>query len=123
MYDMSLLKEKIEQINDALSRIEKRSSAVKSPTDFLKTDANQDKLDAIAMLLIAIGESFKKIDKETEGAFLKKYPEIDWKGIIGVRHVLAHDYFDIDVEEIYKICKQDIPVLRKVISHMLSAMK
>ncbi len=30
---------------------------------------------------------------------MKKYPEIDWKGVIGVRHVLAHDYFDIDVEE------------------------
>jgi len=123
MYDLSLLKEKLQQINDALSRIENRSSAVKAPADFLKTDANQDKLDAIAILLIAIGESFKKIDKETEGSFLKKYPEIDWKGVIGVRHVLAHDYFDIDVEEIYKICKQDIPVLRKVISRMLSEMK
>jgi uncharacterized protein with HEPN domain len=123
MYDLSLLKEKLQQINDALSRIEKRSSAVKAPADFMKTDANQDKLDAIAMLLIAIGESFKKIDKETESAFLKKYSEIDWKGVIGVRHVLAHDYFDIDVEEIYKICKQDIPVLRKVISRMLSEMK
>jgi len=123
MYDLSLLKEKLQQINDALSRIEKRSSAVKAPADFMKTYANHDKLDAIAILLIAIGESFKKIDKETESAFLKKYSEIDWKGVIGVRHVLAHDYFDIDVEEIYKICKQDIPVLRKVISRMLSEMK
>jgi uncharacterized protein with HEPN domain len=73
MHDLNLIQEKLEQINDALSRIEKRSSAIKTPTDFLKTDANQDKLDAIAMLLIAIGESFKKIDKETEGSFLKNY--------------------------------------------------
>lgn len=55
MYDKSLLKEKLQQINDALSRIEKRFSTVKAPADFLKTDANRDKLDAIAMLLIAIG--------------------------------------------------------------------
>ena len=75
------------------------------------------------MLLIAIGESFKKIDKETEGEFLKNYPDIDWKGVIGVRHVLAHDYFDLDVEEIYKICKHDIPLLGKTITHMLENIK
>lgn len=40
-----------------------------------------------------------------------------------MRHVLAHDYFDLDVEEIYKICKQDIPHLRKTLELMLGAMK
>ncbi|MBN1382596.1 MAG: DUF86 domain-containing protein [Deltaproteobacteria bacterium] len=48
---------------------------------------------------------------------------MDWKGVIGVRHVLAHDYFDIDVEEIYKICKHDIPRLRDTIAHMLETVK
>ncbi len=119
MYDKTLLKDKLEQINEAVSRIEKRFSTISAPSDFLKTEPNRDKLDGIAMLLIAIGESFKKIDKETKGEFLKQYPDIDWKGIIGVRHVLAHDYFDIDAEEIYKICKQDIPHLRKTLNRML----
>jgi uncharacterized protein with HEPN domain len=119
MYDKTLLRDKLEQINEAMARIEKRFSAIASPSDFIATEPNQDKLDAIAMVLIAIGESFKKIDKETGGEFLKNYPDIDWKGVIGVRHVLAHDYFDIDVEEIYKICKHDIPHLRKTIAHML----
>jgi uncharacterized protein with HEPN domain len=102
---------------------EKRFSAIGTPSDFMTTEPNQDKLDAIAMLLIAIGESFKKIDKETEGQFLKNYPGIDWKGVIGVRHVLAHDYFDLDVEEIYKICKHDIPLLGKTINNMLEMIK
>jgi uncharacterized protein with HEPN domain len=75
------------------------------------------------MSLIAVGESFKKIDKETEGLFLKKYPEIDWKGVIGVRNILAHDYFDIDVEEIYKICQRDIPHLLKTLKHMLESVE
>ena len=123
MYDKTLLKDKLEQISEAVSRIEKRFSTIGVPSDFLTTEPNQDKLDAIAMLLIAIGESFKKIDKETKGEFLKKYPDIDWKGVIGVRHVLAHDYFDIDAEEIYKICKQDIPYLRKTLERMLGAIK
>ncbi|OGP50630.1 MAG: antitoxin [Deltaproteobacteria bacterium RBG_13_43_22] len=119
MYDKTLLRDKLEQINEAVARIERRFSGIGSPSDFTTTELNQDKLDAIAMLLIAIGESFKKIDRETEGEFLRKYPDIDWKGVIGVRDVLAHDYFDLDAEEIYKICKYDIPNLRKTLARML----
>ena len=123
MYDKSLLKDKLEQILKAVLRIEKRFSTIGTPFDFILTEPNRDKLDAIAMLLIAIGESFKKIDKETKGELLTKYPEIDWKGVIGVRHVLAHDYFDLDVEEIFKICKQDISYLKKTIIEMLEQTK
>jgi uncharacterized protein with HEPN domain len=123
MYDKTLLREKLEQIMDAVARISRRFAGIETPMDFLASDVNHDKLDAIAMLLIAVGESFKKIDKETEGLFLKNYPDIDWKGVIGVRNILAHDYFDIDVEQIYKICQRDIPQLMKVLEQMLGAVK
>ena len=81
MYDSLLLREKLEQIRDALIRIQKRFADIKKPEDFSADDASLDKLDAIAMMLIATGESFKKIDKETDGKFLTKYPQIDWKGV------------------------------------------
>ena len=123
MYDELLLKEKLEQIMDAVERINRRFAGITTPNDFQATDINHDKLDAIAMLLIAVGESFKKIDKETEGLFLKKYPEIDWKGVIGVRNILAHDCFDIDVEVIFKICQRDIPQLIKTLKQMRGTIK
>jgi uncharacterized protein with HEPN domain len=123
MYDKTLLKEKLEQIMDAVQRINRRFAGIETSLDFLATDVNHDKLDAISMLLIAVGESFKKIDKETKGSFLKKYPDIDWKGVIGVRNILAHDYFDIDVEEIYKICQRDIPKLMNTLEQMLASIK
>ena len=123
MYDKLLLKEKLEQILDAVERINRRFVGITTPNDFLATDINHDKLDAIAMLLIAVGESFKKIDKETEGSFLKKYPDIDWKGVIGLRNILAHDYFDIDVEVIFKICQRDIPQLIKMLEQMQDTIK
>ena len=122
MHDKTLLREKLVQILEAIERIERRFSGIATPNDFLASDANQDKLDAIAMLLIAIGESFRKIDTETKGAFLKTYSGIDWKGIIGVRNVLAHNYFDIDVEQIYKICYRDIPQLRKTLERMIATL-
>ena len=119
MYEKRLLKERLEQIMEAVMRIERRFTGIETPLDFTASDANQDKLDAIAMLLVAIGESFRKIDKETEGRLLTKYPDIDWKGVIGVRNVLAHDYFDIDAEQIFKICHRDIPQLKQVLELML----
>jgi uncharacterized protein with HEPN domain len=119
MSDKAFLKERLEQIMEAVERIERRFAGITTPPDFLSTDANHDKLDAIAMLLVAIGESFQKIDRETQGQFLKEYPDIDWKGVIGVRNVLAHHYFDIDVEEIHKICDRDIPQLKKTLERML----
>ena len=119
MFDKSLIREKLEQIQDALTRIQRRFSTVQSPEDFLCNDENMDKLDAIAMMLIAIGESFRKIDLETDGQWLSNYPEIDWSGVIGIRHVLAHDYFDIDAEQIYKTCQRDIPQLLSTVQQML----
>ncbi len=119
MPDMTLVREKLQQIEESLNRIQRRSSKISSPEDFTANEDNLDKLDAIAMMLIAIGESFKKIDIDTDGQWLTEYPEIDWRGVIGIRNVLAHDYFDIDAEEIYKICRRDVPQLLNTVQRML----
>jgi uncharacterized protein with HEPN domain len=76
-------------------------------------------LDAISMMLVAIGENFKKIDKETDFLLLARYPNVDWNGIKGVRDVLAHGYFDIDYEVIYKICDKEIAPLLATVETML----
>ena len=115
MYDRSLLIEKLKQIEEALERIHRRSKGIDSPDAFLDAPEGIDKLDAICMMLIAVGESFKKIDIETEGKLLSEYKQIDWKGVKGVRDVLSHNYFNIDAEEIFYICKHNLdPLLRSV---------
>ena len=114
MFDKSLIREKLEQIQNAILRIQRRFSTIHTPEDFLNDDENMDRLDAIA-----IGESFRKIDLETDGQWLSNYPEIDWSGVIGIRHVLAHDYFDIDAEQIFKTCQRDIPQLLNMVQQML----
>ena len=63
------------------------------------------------MILIAVGEAFKQIDSTTEGKLLARYPEVDWSGVMGVRDVIAHGYFDVDVDEVFSICRTDIPEL------------
>ncbi len=124
MYDVTLLLEKLEQIDDALAKIERRFANISSPDDFLDSDEGLDMLDGIAMMLIAIGENFKKIDKESEGKMLaKNYPDIHWSGIKGVRDILSHQYFNIDAEEIFYICTDDLQPLRNAVREMIKELK
>jgi uncharacterized protein with HEPN domain len=71
------------------------------------------------MKLIAVGESIKSLDKHTNKQLLQKYPEIEWRGVMGLRDIIVHHYFDVDAEEILRIAKQDIPVLEKVIQRII----
>ena len=61
------------------------------------------------MLLLAIGESIKGIDKMTNKQLLRNYPEVDWKGAMGIRDIIAHHYFDIDEAIVYDVVKNKLP--------------
>ncbi len=65
-------------------------------------------LDAICMLIIAIGESLKNLDKITNNSLLSQYPQVDWKGAKGMRDVISHHYFDVDAEEIFYTCSYNM---------------
>ena len=119
MYDRQLLHEKLIQIDEALQRIRRRSSSMKTVDDYLDSDHGLDMLDSIAMMLIAIGENFKKIDHETKGTLLCEYPEINWAGVKGIRDVLSHQYFNIDAEVIFNLCNKDLPNLIQAVQTML----
>ena len=80
MYDKILLLDILRQTSEAVQRVIKRFEPVDSVDFFTNSSEGMEKLDAICLLLIAIGESLKNIDKITGKALLNKYPEIDWKG-------------------------------------------
>ena len=101
MYDYELVAEILTQIETAITTLIERFSSISSASDFTDSVEGIEKLDAICMLLIATGESLKKVDKMTEGKLLAKYPEIDWKGVKGMRDIISHHYFDIDADEIF----------------------
>ncbi len=103
MYDRELILNILGQIKIASQRIERRFTKITSPKDFLALDEGVDRLDAICMMLIAIGENLKQLDKITDSKLLLKYPEVDWKGAKGVRDVISHHYFDINEEAVYTI--------------------
>jgi uncharacterized protein with HEPN domain len=119
MYDPELLVEKLQTLLEALERIPRRFADIDSPADFTSSDAGIDRMDAICMILIAAGEEIKNIDSKTEGKLLSRYPDIKWRGVMGVRDVLAHGYFQVNAEQLFAICQKDIPVLIKTIKSMI----
>jgi uncharacterized protein with HEPN domain len=123
MFDKPLVLSILKQIDKALEKLHSRTLHLRSVNDFTDTPAGMEKLDGVCMLFIAVGEALKNVDKITEGRLLSQYPEIDWKGAIGFRDIIAHHYFDIDADQIFWICQNELKPLstsvRKIISDLV----
>ena len=119
MSEDSRLSERLQMVLSALERIPTRFASINVPSDFVTSESGLEHMDSICMVLIAVGEEFKKIDRKTEGKLFAKYPQIEWRGAIGLRDILAHGYFQIDPEQLYKICNQSIPQLIETIRQMI----
>lgn len=119
MYDRDLVLEILTQIHQAAAIILKRFEPISSANDFTDSEGGMEKLDAICMQLIAIGESLKNLDKITGKSLLSKYPQIEWNKIKGMRDVISHHYFDVDAEVIFDVCRNHIDDLAKTISQII----
>ena len=123
MYDKELALEVLVQIEAALRTIAERFKPVKTVSDFTGSPAGMEKLDSICMLLIVIGETLKKLDKITDTSLLAKYPQIDWKKVKGLRDVISHQYFDVNAEGIFDVCKTKIGPLGDTIAKIIEDLK
>lgn len=119
MFEKEFVREILEQIYEAAERIIRRFEPIQTADDFTNSEAGMEKLDAICMQLVAIGESLKNLDKITENDLLTKYPVLNWKRIKGMRDIISHHYFDIDAGIIYDVCKNQIEKLRDTIKKMI----
>jgi uncharacterized protein with HEPN domain len=120
--DWELIKGILKKVQKALKTIEKRFHKVPD-ADFFRTEAGEERLDGICMLLEVVGESFSKIDKYSNKTFLSRYPEIAWKKIIGLRHIIAHDYFDIDADAVFNNCQTHLSPLLETVKRMIDDLK
>lgn len=107
-------------IQSAIDRLQDRTSSISSVDDFLDSSEGMILLDASCMLLIAIGESLKNLDKVTDGKLLPTYPLIPWKRVKGLRDIISHHYFDVDAEQIFWIVAHEVNPLKKGIEFFIS---
>ena len=94
----------IERIKAELSFIEKALSGI-SEEKFLSDDILQH---AIAMSLITIGECANHLSVE----FKAEHTQIEWVQIVAVRNIAAHGYWQLNMRQIWRGLKDDIPDLQ-----------
>jgi uncharacterized protein with HEPN domain len=109
----------LEDILSAIEKLEERTKDIHSVDDFLCSSSGMVLLDATCMLLIAIGESLKNLDKTTNGMLLPTYPSIPWKNVKGLRDIIAHHYFDVDASQILWIIMNEIAPLKDAIKFFI----
>ena len=110
----------LEDTLSAIERVEERTKDIHTIDDFLGSSSGMVLLDATCMLLIAIGESLKNLDKTTEGKLLPLYPDVPWKNVKGLRDIIAHNSFDVDAAQILWIVKNEIGPLKTAIQFFIN---
>jgi uncharacterized protein with HEPN domain len=106
-------REYLDAVADILESIAKALSFCDGMT--LKTFAKDDKtVFAVIRALELIGEAAKMVPASVR----KKYPDIPWRDMTGMRDKLVHEYFGVDLQTVWATVQQDLPALRPLIQRL-----
>ena len=119
MHDEELLYYSLKRIASTIERIIENSKEILDSEYYLLSPAGMERLESTCMLILAIGESVKGIDKMTNKQLLVKYPQVDWRGVMGIRDIIAHHYFDIDESIVFDVVKNKLPGMLETINKII----
>lgn len=104
--------ERLRDIQDAIAAIRKHLEQADETTA-----AKEDPLlhDALLFQFVVIGEAVKNLAQETR----ESAPEIPWTDIAGLRDLIAHEYFRIDIHRVLEIVERDLPPLEVAMDRLL----
>jgi uncharacterized protein with HEPN domain len=105
----------LDDISEAVSKI------LEYTADLDREDFGRDikTQDAVVRRLEIIGEATKCIPV----AFRKRYPLIPWRRMAGLRDVLIHGYFGIELEKVWEVIEVELPKLNSQLIGLLEKEK
>lgn len=118
-----ILMDTLQQIKLAIENLKQWNGGISDMNDLLKSSSGMQDLAGNCMVIMAIGEGFKKIDAMTNGQFLVLRPEIPWRQVFGLRNRIAHGYFDIDIDVISDVVNKDLEPLLKATDYLLKTLE
>ncbi len=98
---------------ETISKIEKYTLGYNSAEELYENDRD---FDAAMMNFIVLGETTGKLSDE----FRQKNSQVNWNKIYGLRNIIAHHYFGINVDIIWQILKTDLPVFKNQIQNLIN---
>ena len=101
----------IEDVINAMSKAEKFIANM-TKEDFLQDEKT---IFATVRALEVIGEAVKNIP----ASIRKRYPEIPWRDMAGMRNKLIHEYFGVKLDLVWKTAKQKVPPLKPIFQKIL----
>ena len=120
--DQQLAIKVISQLIDLVDSLLQSMEAVQDEADLTGSDGGRLLLDAVCMQYPALGEVVKQLEKLTGFTLQDQVPDQDWKGIMGFRDVLAHQYFNIDPRQVLWITRHSLPSLQDRLKTILATL-
>lgn len=118
-----ILLDTLQQIREAIINLQEWNKGI---TDFNRLVHSQNGMQDLAgncMMIAVIGEEFRHVDKMTDGELLPLRPEIPWRQVFGLRNRIVHGYFDIDIDVIAMVIKDDLPPLLEATNALIAIVK
>jgi uncharacterized protein with HEPN domain len=75
--------------------------------------------DGVIRQIEVIGEATKRLSRELRD----RYRDLPWQDIAGMRDKLIHDYFGVDIDQVWLTAREDLPLLKVEIERILAALE
>ena len=115
----AIIEEILRKLMESCDYIIEWNQNIHSSQDYHTSSSNMQTLAASCMLIEAIGEGFKSIEKRDQDFLEKNFKDVPWIDFIGIRNIIAHGYLKINERIIFETIKQDIPQLKETLAKIM----
>jgi len=106
-------RERLLDMLEAIERIERH--AAKGRAEFEKDELIQT---WVVHHLQIVGEAAAKLSRD----FQEQHSSIPWPQVVAMRNVLVHDYFGVDLEEVWRVVERDLPELKSKLKELIEGL-
>jgi uncharacterized protein with HEPN domain len=101
-------------LNDILDNIGRVEQFIRGINFEAFTDDPQ-KVYAVLHALMIVGEAVRRVPTSLR----RTHTEVSWRSIVGLRNIVAHEYFAVYLPRVWQIIHEDLPPLQEAITHIL----